>query len=250
MPPHSHDEELSGPGPGGSSESFTYRILVVDDQEPLRETTAAVLRHEGYLVQTASDGFDALVALRGSQPEILVSELKMPNMSGFELLALVRKRFPGIGVVAYTDEFSPLGLPEGVLADRFLMKAENSSFELVEIVRDLITKLPVRAQPAKVDTAPAWLPRSSTGYVVVTCPSCLRSFSVPTHNFDFGVVHKDTCIHCGAELTYRLDQTMSAAEQPNTAEKLRNRLQSSKRAIDRSHASIEASQKRISGPKD
>lgn len=133
---------------------FNYRILLVDDDEKLLVTTADVLTRQGYLVQKAHDGFEALAVLRGGQPEILISDLNLPNMSGFELLAVIRKRFPGIGVIAYSGEFLPLG-PEGVLADRFLRKCENSTFELLEEVRGLLEELPLRAQQAKPDTAPA-----------------------------------------------------------------------------------------------
>ena len=215
---------------------FNYRILLADDDEELLRTTAEVLTREGYLVQTARDGFEALAVLRGGQPEILISDLNLPNMSGFELLAVIRKRFPGIGVVAYSGEFSPLG-PEGVLADRFLRKGENSAFELLEEVRDLLQELPLRAQQAKPDTAPAWLPRSVTGYVVVTCPFCLRSFSVPTRNIEFGVVHKDPCLDCGAEVAFRLDST-TAVEAPTLNEQLRTRIESAKRTIAESQAMI------------
>lgn len=209
----------------------------MDDDEKLLGTTAEVLTREGYFVQTARDGFEALAVLRGGQPEILISDLNLPNMSGFELLAVIRKRFPGIGVVAYSDKFSLLG-PEGVLADRFLRKGDNSTFELVEEVRDLLQELPLRAQHAKSGTAPAWLPRSATGYVVVTCPFCLRSFSVSTRNIEFGVVHKDPCIHCGAEVAYRLDST-TAAEVPTLEEQLRMRIESTKRTIAESQAMID-----------
>lgn len=216
--------------------TFKYRILLADKNEELLQTTADVLTREGYLVQTARDGFEALAALRGGQPEILVSDLNMPNMSGFELLAVIRKRFPGVGVIAYSGEFSPLG-PEGLLADRFLQKGDNSSFELLEVIRDLLEELPLRAQQAKPDTAPAWLPRSATGYVVVTCPFCLRSFSVSSRNIQFGVVHRESCLHCGAEVAYRLDST-TAAEPPTLNERLRTRIETTRRTIKQSQGII------------
>lgn len=215
---------------------FNYRILIVDDDQQLLQRTAEVFAREAYLVQTARDGFEALAVLRGGQPEILISDLNLPNMSGFELLAVIRKRFPGIGVIAYSDEFFPLG-PEGVLADRFLRKSENSTFELLEEVRELLEQLPLRAQQAKPDIAPAWLPRSTTGYVVLTCPSCLRSFSVSTRNIEFGVVNKDQCLDCQAEVSYRLDST-TAADAPTLGEQLRMRIESAKRTIAESQAMI------------
>ena len=208
----------------------------MDDEEELLQTAADVLTREGYLVQTARDGFEALAVLLGGQPEILISDLNLPNMSGFELLAVIRKRFPGIGVIAYSGDFSPLG-PEGVLADRLLRKDDNSNFELLERIRDLLEELPLRAQQAKPDTAPAWLPRSATGYVIVTCPLCLRSFSLSTRNIEFGVVHKDPCLHCGAEVAYRLDST-TTTEAPTLDEQLRKRIETTKRTIDKSQERI------------
>ncbi|HKT50997.1 MAG TPA: response regulator [Candidatus Angelobacter sp.] len=225
------------------SGKFKYRVLLVDDDETLLQTTADVLTREGYLVQIARDGFEALTVLRGGQPEIVVSDLNIPNMSGFELLAVIRKRFPGIGVIAYSGEFSPLG-PEGVLADRFLRKGENSTFELLEEIRDLLEELPLRSQQAKPDTAPAWLPRSATEYVVVTCPFCLRSFSVSTRNIEFGTVHQDVCLHCGAEVAFRLDST-TAAEPPTLKDRLRTQIEASRRTIDHSRGMIGDSKLKI-----
>jgi CheY-like chemotaxis protein len=216
---------------------FNYRIILADDDEELLQTTATALKREGYFVETARDGFEALAILRGGQPEIVVSDLNLPNMSGFELLAVIRRRFPGIGVIAYSDQFSPLG-PEGILADRFLRKGENSTFELLEEIRDLLQELPLRAQQAKPDTAPAWVPRSATGYIVVTCPFCLRSFSVSARNVEFGMVQKDTCVDCGAKVAFRLDAT-KAAEAPALKEQLKTQIEKANRTIAESRAMID-----------
>jgi hypothetical protein len=164
-------------------------------------------------------------------------------MSGFELLAIIRSRFPGIGVIVCSGDFLPLGEPEGILTDRFLRKGENSGFEIVEAVRELTTQLPIRAQQAKVDVAPTWLPRSDSPYVILTCPVCLRSSSVRIRNVDFGKVQNDSCLHCGAEVSYRIDRT--AIENPSVAETLHNQIDSSKRMVSRSQKAIAESKKRI-----
>lgn len=221
--------------------NFKYRVLIVDDCESLLSATAAALSREGYVVETAHDGFEALMLLRGSQPEVLISDLKLPNMSGFELLAVVRKRFPAIGVIAMSAEFSAAGMPEGVLADRFVMKGENCTFELVETVRELMSVSPVRAQPSKPEIAPAWLPRSPRGYVVVTCPGCLRSFSVLQSQIEPGRVLKETCIHCGIEVAYCIDATI--AQDP------RSRLETSSALVTKTQTMIARSGERIGRPK-
>ena len=84
---------------------FKYRILVVDDEPLIRQTSAMVLASNGYEVRTAGDGFEALIELRQALPDLIISDLSMPNMSGFELLSVVRRRFPEIPVIAITGKF-------------------------------------------------------------------------------------------------------------------------------------------------
>ncbi len=75
---------------------FNHRILVVDDETGIRTAAEALLATQGYEIITAVDGFDGLVQLRRSPPDLIISDLSMPNMSGFEFLSVVRKRFPQI----------------------------------------------------------------------------------------------------------------------------------------------------------
>lgn len=69
------------------SGGFNFRVLVVDDEELIRSTSTMILESKGFEVRTAADGFAALVELRKSPPDILISDLRMPSMSGFELLS-------------------------------------------------------------------------------------------------------------------------------------------------------------------
>ena len=79
-----------------ASAGFAYRLLVVDDDPRILHVSRLILEAKGYEVRTAADGFEALVELRGSLPDVIISDLRMPNMSGFELLSVVRRRFPHI----------------------------------------------------------------------------------------------------------------------------------------------------------
>jgi len=99
------------------------RLLVVDDDNDLRTTLPMILTGIGYHVRSASDGFSALIAIRNEVPDILISDLNMPGMSGFELLAVVRQSFPSIAVIAMSSAFSGLAIPTGVAADMFYEKA-------------------------------------------------------------------------------------------------------------------------------
>ena len=189
---------------------FSRRILVVDDDEPVLVATAGVLCDEGYEVRTAKDGFAALGALRGGMPDILISDLIMPRMSGYELLAVVRKRFPAIGVIARSADF-PTTL-DSVAADRFLGKSEGATSELVRTVRELLLVCPPRSQPARENSSPASVPRSSTGYATLSCPMCLRTTSVPTRDSSLEIVLKHVCCHCGTEVSYRCETDVQIVE--------------------------------------
>jgi CheY-like chemotaxis protein len=84
-------------------------ILIVDDDATLRVILKMFFSEAGYLVQLASDGFSALAQIRQEAPDLLLSDLNMPGMSGFELLSVVRRRFPEIRVIAMSGSF--LGVP-------------------------------------------------------------------------------------------------------------------------------------------
>lgn len=226
-------------------ETFPYRVLVVDDDEAVLTTTAAILRDAGYNVNTAHDGFEALAALRGSVPELLITDLHMPGMSGFELLRVIRKRFPSMAVIVISGQFSPVSLPAGVLADRFLPKGDVPLMELLELVRQLTSEGPIRSQPARAETAPAWVPRSSRGYVILTCPECLRSSSVPSHSIHFGTGATETCVHCGSKISYCLDASV-LTELPSSIDKARDCIENSKKSVESSRRTIDEGHRVVS----
>jgi PleD family two-component response regulator len=66
--------------------SFPFRILIVEDDSRLRQTGKLLLGSQGYEVHVAGDGFEALLALKRSLPDIIISDPSRPHMNGFELL--------------------------------------------------------------------------------------------------------------------------------------------------------------------
>ncbi len=81
-----------------------------------------MLEREGYEVLTAADGVDALHALSKSLPDLIISDLNMPRMSGFEFLAVVRERFPHIATIAISGEYIASENPSGSFGGRFPAK--------------------------------------------------------------------------------------------------------------------------------
>ena len=205
------DAFVSSGGVTSQTSHFRHRVLLADDDEALLVTLGARLSEEGFDIRTARDGFEALAVMREGAPDLLVSDLKMPNMSGFELFSVVRRRFPAVGVVAYSGEFVPAANPT-LLCDKLIVKGRNSNFELLDAIRDLLSQSPLRTQPGKILAAPVWIPRSTNGYFVLTCCDCLRSFSVLTRD---GVVGEDAvakCFHCGVDVRYHIDDSVLPIE--------------------------------------
>ncbi len=62
-------------------------VLLAEDDDALREVTAELLRDAGYQVATARDGAEALRAMRGTRPTLLLLDLMMPNVDGWQVVA-------------------------------------------------------------------------------------------------------------------------------------------------------------------
>jgi len=133
-----------------SATQFPFRILVVDDDLLIRETVKLILQSEGLEVLTAADGVEGLHSLSKSLPDLIISDLNMPRMSGFEFLAVVRQRFPHIATIAMSGGFSSDETPVGILADAFLQKGSYTIAELPREVRKLLAASPLRSQKVRV----------------------------------------------------------------------------------------------------
>jgi len=156
---------------------FPYRILIVEDEPSLRELGKMLLQAQGYEVRGAEDGFEGIAALKQSLPDIIISDLQMPNMNGFEFLSVVRRRFPTIPVIAISGEFSGLSVPENVLADAFFPKGGYHAHQLFEKIIELLHELPTRPKAGRPNQAAVWV-KNNGGTFAVTCSECLRTFPV------------------------------------------------------------------------
>ena len=195
------------------------RILVVEDDVTVRDTISQMLEEEGYAVTTAYDGFDALLRLQSETPDLILSDLNMPQMSGFELLSIVRQRFPKVLVLASSGAYLSSAVPHGVLADAFYAKGQESAETLLKIIAKLLLDGPISH---KGECAPVWIPRNGKDhdgkpFVVLTCTHCLRSFPFVVEHEPTGDVLKTPCIYCPNEVTYIIDFSRSVSSPGKTA---------------------------------
>jgi CheY-like chemotaxis protein len=186
---------------------FDYRMLIVDDDAVFCEIADELFSSLGYTVRCADDGFEALAIMKQALPDIIICDLNLPKMSGFELLSIIRRRFPQIPVIAMSGEYVGTDLPAGVIADAYLQKGgEHSPEVLVSKIRDLLENSPSRGCIVKSPNAPVWIPLNGKQYFVLTCTNCLRSFSLQTPNdLEDDGARKSRCEFCDAEIDYVLD---------------------------------------------
>jgi DNA-binding response OmpR family regulator len=122
-------------------EKMTKTILVVDDKEQLRTLVKTYLSGEGFRVVTARDGRDALFIARDEKPDLIILDLMMPGMSGYEFLHAHRKEreTPVIMLTAKVEESDRvLGLELG--ADDYITKP-FSMRELAARVRAVLRRM-------------------------------------------------------------------------------------------------------------
>lgn len=191
-------------------------LLIVDDDAGIRTLLSAILSKSGYRVRTAKDGFSALAEIRNEIPDILLSDLNMPGMSGFELLSVVRRRFPLIQTIAMSSMFSGDDLPFGIAADAYYEKGSNFR-SLLRILEALTQPEQIRAQRHPIAPAPMWIPMnghdpSGDAYVIVSCPECLRTFP-PVLDESLRTVHETDCVHCFHTIHYAIVQPFPLSPQ-------------------------------------
>ena len=102
---------------------MTEKILIVEDEPALQETLAYNLKKEGYRVEVAGDGLSAIDAARRLQPEMIILDIMLPGLDGFEVCRMLRREIntPILMLTARDDEIDRVvGLEVG--ADDYLTK--------------------------------------------------------------------------------------------------------------------------------
>ncbi len=103
-------------------------ILIVDDESTMRGLLEKILAREGYQMYTACNGVAALEQLSERRFDIVISDMKMPEMGGFELLKHIKKEYPGVGVIMMTAYGDTYSVKDALLlgADEYITKPFKS----------------------------------------------------------------------------------------------------------------------------
>jgi CheY-like chemotaxis protein len=177
------------------------KILLVDDEPNIRFVLSAVLQQAGYTVETAEDGFAALRKIQNARPDLVITDLRMPNMNGFELLSVLRTRFPELATVVISGEFLAVNGQQGALGDAFFEKGNYELPDFLAKVSELLAT-PRKRMHNPGFGAPVWRPVGDEP-VMLTCTSCTRSFPIDVcHGASLPKV--TDCIFCGARLNVQV----------------------------------------------
>jgi CheY-like chemotaxis protein len=182
------------------------RLLIVDDEQPIRELMSQSLIDIGYQVRCAENGFEGLRKIRNGMPDILVSDLNMPNMSGYEFLSVVRRRFPAIAVIAMSGAFTGDEVPFGVAADAFYPKSANIG-ALLKVMQALPPQESIQLNHQRM-TPTLWIQPNgcdSAGekYVTIVCPECFRSYPQPLDRASQRI-RETSCLFCSTYILYAI----------------------------------------------
>ena len=115
------------------------RLLVVDDEAPIRIVVAAMLRRSGFTVETADDGEAALALLDTHSFDLLLLDLKMPGMDGMEVARRALSLVPKI--IIFTGHGAIDSLPEDLAQSIDVLHKTASPEEVVERIQLTLSHL-------------------------------------------------------------------------------------------------------------
>lgn len=137
------------------------KIMVVEDDASLREIYSIRITAEGYEVVSAGDGEEALAVAVREKPDLILSDVMMPKISGFDMLDILRStpETAGIKVVMMTalssDDQRRRG--EQLGADRYLVKSQVGIEDVVNVIHEVLGDR-VAEQPQANNEQPAQAP--------------------------------------------------------------------------------------------
>ncbi|HET6934946.1 MAG TPA: response regulator [Candidatus Angelobacter sp.] len=114
------------------------RILLADEDPGVRRTLGLVLTRAGYRVSTAEHTLDAILVLQRLVPDLIIFDLELEHVPGYDFLAMVRDHLPQVPVIATSIFDDHTSVPEDVLADSIYIKGFGRTERLLQTVANLV----------------------------------------------------------------------------------------------------------------
>jgi excisionase family DNA binding protein len=131
------DAFLERSGPGGAPDVSGPLVLIVDDDPQIREYVRVNLEFEGYSVREAGSADEGLAALEEHSPDLILLDVMMPQVDGWEMLRRVQERHGAIPVIMFSGQVEESGETASRGAQGFLGKPFNPQ-QLIESTKQLL----------------------------------------------------------------------------------------------------------------
>lgn len=126
---------------------MSYKVLIVDDEKDIVETLKNRLSRESYTVAVAFDGEEALLKVKEENPDIILLDLMMPKLNGFEVLKEIRQNYKDkwrpVIIISAKTELESLKTCYGLEADHYLTKPCNIR-DVLRGIETMISLIPLR----------------------------------------------------------------------------------------------------------
>lgn len=138
------------------------KIMLVEDDNNLREIYEARLLAEGYEIVSAKDGEEALALAVKEKPDLIISDVMMPKISGFDMLDILRStaetRNTKVIMMTALSQVEDKNRADKLGADRYLVKSQVTLEDVAKVAHEVLTGEQEAAQPAAVTPAPQATP--------------------------------------------------------------------------------------------
>lgn len=117
---------------------MTGKILIVDDQKGVRRLLEELFKREGWEVRSAGDGLEAIDRVEEQLPDLILMDVKMPNMNGLEATHEIMQRNPSIPIIMMTA-YGEIEVVKQAL-DAGVKKCISKPFDII-LLRDMVNQL-------------------------------------------------------------------------------------------------------------
>ncbi len=153
------------------------KLMLVEDDNNLREIYEARLQAEGYVIVSARDGEEALVIAKAENPDLIISDVMMPKISGFEMLDILRNTdgLKDVKVIMLTalGQSDDQQRADRLGADRYMVKSQVTLEDIVKVAHELLQDTPAVSDsiPAPAEVAAPVEPPAAVPAAVVPEPA-------------------------------------------------------------------------------